>query len=109
MAQRKEGRVYGSSRRVRLEHLPTELSGGQMQRVAIARALINRPLMLIADEPTGNLDKETSDEIISLFMKLHEEGHTLIIVTHDANLASLADTVYRIDSGKVNRENREVS
>ena len=80
-----------------------------MQRVAIARALINRPLMLIADEPTGNLDKETSDEIISLFMKLHEEGHTLIIVTHDANLASLADTVYRIDSGKVNRENREVS
>ena len=65
--------------------------------------------MLIADEPTGNLDKETSDEIISLFMKLHEEGHTLIIVTHDANLASLADTVYRIDSGKVNRENREVS
>ena len=89
--------------------MPTELSGGQMQRVAIARALINRPLMLIADEPTGNLDKETSDEIISLFMKLHEEGHTLIIVTHDANLASLADTVYRIDSGKVNRENREVS
>ena len=80
-----------------------------MQRVAIARALINRPLMLIADEPTGNLDKETSDEIISLFMKLHEEGHTLIIVTHDANLASLADTVYSIDSGKVNRENREVS
>lgn len=80
-----------------------------MQRVAIARALINRPLMLIADEPTGNLDKETSDEIISLFMKLHEEGHTLIIVTHDANLASLADTVYRIDSGKVTRENREVS
>ena len=65
--------------------------------------------MLIADEPTGNLDKETSDEIISLFMKLHEEEHTLIIVTHDANLASLADTVYRIDSGKVNRENREVS
>ncbi len=89
--------------------MPTELSGGQMQRVAIARALINRPLMLIADEPTGNLDKETSDEIISLFMKLHEEGHTLIIVTHDANLASLADTVYRIDSGKVTRENREVS
>ena len=76
-----------------------------MQRVAIARALINRPLILIADEPTGNLDKETSDEIISLFMKLHEEGHTLIIVTHDANLANLADTVYRIDSGKVTREN----
>ena len=88
----------------RADHYPSELSGGQMQRVAIARALINRPLILIADEPTGNLDKDTSDEIINMFMKLHEEGHTLIIVTHNTDFASLADTVYRIDSGKVSRE-----
>ena len=92
-----------------LEKSPFELSGGEKQRIAYARALVNNPYIVIADEPTGNLDKETSDEIISLFMKLHEEEHTLIIVTHDANLASLADAVYRIDSGKVNRENREVS
>ncbi len=85
----------------RLEHLPSELSGGQRQRVAIARALINKPSVIFADEPTGNLDRENSAEIISLMMSLHSQGCTIIMVTHDMDIASKADTVYRMTDGVI--------
>lgn len=84
----------------RLHHLPSELSGGQQQRVAIARALINMPLILFADEPTGNLDRANADEVLSLLLKTQKVmGQTLIMVTHDLSIASKADRIFRMDNG----------
>ena len=83
----------------RLKHKPGKLSGGERQRVAIARALINQPDVLLADEPTGNLDEETSGEILELFQSLHQEGQTLVLVTHDTNVAHLADKTLKLDHG----------
>ena len=80
---------------------PNQLSGGQMQRVAIARALINHPAILIADEPTGNLDKATAEEILNLLLDLHRMGQTIILVTHDNSLAAQADYVCQIDDGQL--------
>jgi macrolide transport system ATP-binding/permease protein len=89
----------------RLDHEPSQLSGGQQQRVAIARALINNPSILFADEPTGNLDSKTSDEVLELFRKLNEEeGVTIILVTHDANVARSAKRIIRITDGMVEAE-----
>lgn len=85
----------------RLDHLPSQMSGGQMQRVAIARALINHPAILIADEPTGNLDKATAEEILNLLLDLHRMGQTIILVTHDNSLAAHADYVCQIDDGQL--------
>ena len=85
----------------RLQHKPDELSGGQRQRVAIARALINDPAILLADEPTGNLDSDTSRDIMAVFRKLHERGHTVITVTHDPNVAAEADRIVQLDDGRV--------
>jgi ABC-type lipoprotein export system ATPase subunit len=86
----------------RLDHEPSQLSGGQQQRVAIARALINRPPLLLADEPTGNLDSRTSEEILQMFQQLNaEQGITIILVTHDASVASHARRVIRIRDGLV--------
>ena len=82
-------------------HQPSQLSGGQQQRVAIARALINDPAVLLADEPTGNLDSRTSDDIMALFGKLHESGRTIIMVTHDENIARRAHRVIRLLDGLV--------
>ena len=87
----------------RLEHLPSELSGGQIQRVAIARALINRPSIILADEPTGNLDRATSEEIVELFCELHRRGNTVVMVTHDAGIAARADVVYTMADGRLTR------
>ena len=85
----------------RVYHRPNELSGGQRQRVAIARALINNPSIILADEPTGNLDSATSREIMSLFDNLHEKGNTIILVTHEADIAAHAHRVIRLLDGQI--------
>jgi len=83
----------------RASHRPSELSGGQQQRVAIARALINRPPILLADEPTGALDSRTGEEILALFKQLRDEDHTVVLITHDAEVAAHADRIYEMRDG----------
>jgi putative ABC transport system ATP-binding protein len=85
----------------RVHHKPNELSGGQRQRVAVARALVTRPSIILADEPTGNLDSKTGEEIMALFQELHDQGNTIILVTHEADIAGHAHRVVRLRDGKV--------
>jgi len=85
----------------RMSHRPSELSGGERERVAIARALVNEPSIILADEPTGNLDSRTGTEIISLFRKLHDQGNTIIIVTHDKEIADQTQRVIYLRDGKI--------
>jgi putative ABC transport system ATP-binding protein len=97
--------------RHRVDHRPNELSGGQRQRVAIARALVNRPSILLADEPTGNLDSVTSEEIIQVFADLHRSGQTVIMVTHEPAIAAHAERVVVLRDGRVESDRlaREVA
>src|SRR5262244_2858433 len=90
----------------RMDHKPNELSGGQRQRVAIARALVNNPSIILADEPTGNLDSQTGIEIMKLFDRLHAEGNTIILVTHERDIAEFAHRVISIRDGKIASDER---
>ncbi|MFA5586965.1 MAG: ATP-binding cassette domain-containing protein, partial [Saccharofermentanales bacterium] len=107
MGERKE-RVAEALHRVELydrrKHKPLELSGGQQQRVAIARALVTNPSLLLADEPTGNLDSRTGAEIIELFRQLHRSGNTILLITHNPDVAKIADRMVHIFDGKVYEE-----
>jgi len=93
----------------RMTHKPNELSGGQRQRVAIARALVNNPSILLADEPTGNLDSKTGAEIMALFAKLHESGNTIVLVTHEADIAAFAHRTISVRDGQVEKDVRRAA
>jgi putative ABC transport system ATP-binding protein len=93
----------------RMTHKPNELSGGQRQRVAIARALVNNPSILLADEPTGNLDSKTGVEIMNLFERLHTAGNTIILVTHEADIAAHAHRVISIRDGQIEKDVRQAA
>jgi len=109
-AEVREERARQALRNVDLEHRmyhkPSELSGGQRQRVAIARALVNNPSILLADEPTGNLDSATGNEIMGLFDRLHQQGNTIVLVTHEHDIAMHAHRIVHLRDGKIEKDER---
>lgn len=90
----------------RMDHKPNELSGGQRQRVAVGRALVNKPSIILADEPTGNLDSKTSEEIMALFGEIHQNGNTVILVTHEEEIAAYAHRIIRLRDGIIEKDER---
>ncbi|MCL4795170.1 MAG: ABC transporter ATP-binding protein [Bryobacteraceae bacterium] len=105
-AERAKGALRAVDLEPRMYHKPSELSGGQRQRVAIARALVNNPSILLADEPTGNLDSATGIEIMALFERLYQQGNTIIVVTHERDIAEYAHRIITIRDGKVSKDER---
>lgn len=97
--------IHSVGLKARVDHTPGQLSGGEMQRVAIARALVNNPKIILADEPTGNLDTENSENIIDLLKALHRNGLTVVMVTHNNDLAARADRIVLLRDGKITQEN----
>jgi putative ABC transport system ATP-binding protein len=102
--ERAKGALASVGMEPRMNHKPNELSGGQRQRVAIARALVNKPAIILADEPTGNLDSQTGSEIMALFDRLHAEGNTIVLVTHEHDIAEYAHRIIYIKDGVVERD-----
>jgi len=109
----RQARARGALEKVelgsRMTHKPNELSGGQRQRVAIARALVNNPSILLADEPTGNLDSKTGNEIMALFARLHQAGNTIVLVTHEAEIAAYAHRTIHLRDGQVEKDVRQAA
>jgi putative ABC transport system ATP-binding protein len=112
-ARDRQARAKGALERVeltdRMTHRPNELSGGQRQRVAIARALVNNPSILLADEPTGNLDSKTGAEIMALFSRLHQAGNTIVLVTHESDIAAFARRTIHLRDGQVEKDVRQAA
>ena len=105
--ERAKGALRAVDLEDRMNHKPNELSGGQRQRVAVARALVNNPSIILADEPTGNLDSQTGSEIMALFAELHRKGNTIVLVTHEADIAENAHRVVHIKDGVVASDERK--
>ena len=107
--ERAEGVLAAVGLADRVEHQPSELSGGERQRVAIARALVNEPSIVLADEPTGNLDSSTSAEIMEIIVGMHERGETIIVVTHERDIAAYANRLIALRDGMIERDERQTA
>jgi len=92
----------------RLDHQPAELSGGQQQRVAVARAIVTNPSLILADEPTGNLDSHSSEDVLRIFARLNEEGRTVVLITHEPDVAEQAKRVIRLSDGEIVQDTRSL-
>jgi putative ABC transport system ATP-binding protein len=93
----------------RLDHLPSEMSGGQQQRVAVARAIVTNPSMILADEPTGNLDTAAAEDVMAIFNRLNAEGRTVVLITHEADIAQFAKRVIRLRDGEIVEDRRQAA